>query len=68
MCIGGRCEALVSSLDLVPLFYRTVGAKPPPTLQGVDLWPVLQSPDDADPPRTEVFSENQGRVVSQACT
>ena len=63
VCAGGRSRALVSSLDLVPLFYRTVGAPLPPTLQGVDLRPVLAAPAEAEPPRTEVFSENQGRVM-----
>ena len=41
---GGRCPALISTLDLVPLFYRTCGLEPPPVVQGVDPTPLLRDP------------------------
>jgi arylsulfatase A-like enzyme len=58
---GQRCRSLVSTLDLVPLFYNTCGVKPPPGLQGLELAPLL-----ADPSRTlreTVVSENLGAVM-----
>jgi hypothetical protein len=41
---GGRCPALISTLDLVPLFYRTCGLEPPPVVQGIDPTPLLRDP------------------------
>jgi arylsulfatase len=53
---GSRCPALVSSLDLVPLFYDALGVDKPDTLQGQDLRPLLSDPDA--PFREHVFSES----------
>jgi choline-sulfatase len=58
---GQRCPALVSLLDLVPLFYGVAGVEPPPTLEGVDLTPLLQAP--TGPGRSAVFSENLGALM-----
>ncbi len=58
---GQRCPALVSMLDLVPLFYRTCGVTPPPTLEGADLSPLLSDPTGTI--RDEVFSENLGMTM-----
>jgi choline-sulfatase len=58
---GRRCAALVSLLDLVPLFYRVAGVEPPPALQGVDISPLLAEPDR--PHREAVVSENLGAVM-----
>jgi choline-sulfatase len=59
---GHRCPALVSLLDLTPIFYRACGVvTPPPTLEGADLTPLL-----ADPTRTireVVVSENLGQAM-----
>ena len=58
---GGRCASLVSTLDVVPLFYNTCGAAVPATVQGMDLRPAL-----ADPTKTVrpyVVSELQGRTM-----
>jgi choline-sulfatase len=58
---GARTAALTSTLDLVPLFYRTLGQEAPRAVQGVDPTPVLQDPTARV--RTHVFSELQGRVM-----
>jgi arylsulfatase A-like enzyme len=58
---GQRCPSLVSLLDLVPLIYRTCGVEPPPTLQGLDLFPLLANP--AATLRDAVFSETMGRAM-----
>ncbi|HEX2517207.1 MAG TPA: sulfatase-like hydrolase/transferase [Chloroflexota bacterium] len=58
---GGRCPALISTLDLVPLFYRTCGLEPPPVVQGIDPTPLLRDP--FAPGRAFVFSELQGRTM-----
>jgi arylsulfatase len=58
---GARCAALVSTLDLVPLFYRTCGVEVPAAVQGVDPTPLLADPSGRL--RTHVVSELQGRVM-----
>ena len=58
---GQRCRALVSTLDLVPLFYRAMGVEPPATLQGVDVSPLLAEPTREH--REWVVSENSGAVM-----
>lgn len=58
---GQRCAALVSLLDLVPVFYRTCGVPPPPTLESADLTPLLADP--AGTIRDAVFSENLGQAM-----
>lgn len=58
---GGRCASLVSTLDLVPLFYNTCGTTAPPTLQGVDPTPLLRDPSGTL--RSHVFSELLGRAM-----
>jgi arylsulfatase len=58
---GGRCPSLVSTLDLVPLFYRACGLQPPPTVQGLDPTPLLAEP--ARTLRTAVYSELLGRAM-----
>jgi len=63
---GSRSSSLVSSLDLVPLFYRTFGIEPPETLQGEDVSKLLQNPDFQL--RDRVFCENLGRSMVQTRT
>ena len=58
---GRRCASLVSTLDLVPLFYKTCGVEPPPTLQGIDIKPALSDPSVTL--RETVFSENIGATM-----
>ncbi|MGH2355576.1 MAG: sulfatase family protein [Chloroflexota bacterium] len=58
---GQRCRSLVSTLDLVPLFYQTCGVEAPPTLQGMDVSPLLADPSDTL--RHTVFSESAGAVM-----
>ena len=58
---GKRCASLVSTLDLVPLFYRACGVEPPDTLQGIDLTPALTDP--AASVRDTVYSENLGAAM-----
>ncbi len=60
---GQRCASLVSTLDLVPLFYRACDVDPPDTLQGEDLTALLQNP--AASVRDAAFSENLGRAMVQ---
>ena len=58
---GQRSPALVSTLDLVPLFYRACDAELPPTLQGEDIAPLFDNPTSSI--RDAVFSEIQGRTM-----
>ena len=58
---GQRRTSLVSHLDLLPLFYRTCGVVPPPTLEGVDLSPLLSDPTGAV--RDTVYGEIMGRMM-----
>jgi arylsulfatase A-like enzyme len=57
---GARCHSLVSTLDLVPLFYRMCGVEAP-AIQALDLSPLL--PDPSQTLRETVVSENQGAVM-----
>ena len=59
---GQRSPALVSTLDLVPLFYRACDAPLPQTLQGEDITPLFVNP--ASSIRNAVFSEIQGRTMA----
>ena len=63
---GVRSPALVSTLDLVPLFYHACSAEPPNTLQGADIRPLFQNPADAI--REAAFSEIGGRVMVRTLT
>ena len=58
---GERASSLVSTLDLVPLFYNACGARPPDTLQGEDVRPIFD--DTSTKIRSEVFSEIGGRMM-----
>jgi len=58
---GQRSPALVSTLDLVPLFYRACDAELPRSLQGEDIAPLFEDP--AGSIRDAVFSEIQGRTM-----
>ncbi len=58
---GQRSPALVSSLDLVPLFYRACEAELPSSLQGEDITPLFDNPSGSI--RDAVFSEIQGRTM-----
>jgi choline-sulfatase len=58
---GRRCPALISTMDLVPLFYATCGAEAPAAVQGIDPTPVLRDP--AATLRPHVFSELLGRAM-----
>jgi iduronate 2-sulfatase len=58
---GRRCAALVSTLDLVPLFYHTCGVTPPTTLESADITPLLADP--AGTIRDLVFCENLGTTM-----
>jgi arylsulfatase len=58
---GRRCASLVSTIDLVPLFYRTCGIEPPASLQGVDIRPALADP--AVTLRNSVICENLGATM-----
>ena len=60
---GQRVQSLVSTLDLVPLFYQTLDLDPPDTLQGQNLGDLLTNPEGAI--RDAVFSENGGRTMVQ---
>ena len=63
---GTRSESLVSTLDLVPLFYNTFETTPPPTLQGEDIRPLFSDP--ADTIRDHAFSEIGGRMMVRTRT
>ena len=56
-----RSASLVSTLDLIPLIYRTCDVAPPQTLQGMDISPLLENPSACI--RDAAFSEIEGRVM-----
>ena len=58
-----RCPSLVSTLDLIPLFYHTCETKPPSTLQGEDISVLLQDPNARI--RETAFSEIANRIMVQ---
>jgi len=58
---GRRSPSLISTLDLVALFYRCAGLDIPPSVQGLDPTPVLADPESTL--RTHVFSELANRVM-----
>lgn len=60
---GARSASLVSTLDLIPLFFHTCGVEPPDTLQGNDLRDLLDDP--AATLREAVYCELDGRVMVQ---
>jgi len=57
-----RCPGLVSSLDVVPLFYEVCQTPVPEGLQGASILPMLTEPSAAG--RDCVFSENGGRAMA----
>lgn len=59
--VNQRSTALVSTLDLVPLFYNACEAKAPNTLQGEDIRPLFQDPKSQI--REAAFSEIGGRTM-----
>lgn len=63
---GGRSPALVSTVDLVPLFYRACDAELPGTLQGKDIRTLFQDPDHAL--HEAVFSAIGGRMMARTRT
>jgi len=58
-----RCGALVSTLDLIPLFYQTCELDAPDTLQGEDIAHLLRDPSASL--RAAVYSELSGRAMVQ---
>ncbi|MBT5832540.1 MAG: sulfatase-like hydrolase/transferase [Candidatus Latescibacteria bacterium] len=56
-----RSAALVSSLDLVPLFYNACETEAPNTLQGEDIRPLFNDPSTTI--REAAFSEIGGRMM-----
>ncbi len=58
---SARSSGLVSSIDLVPLFYDACGVAPPQGLQGHNLRALLDEPNNSI--RERVFSELQGRTM-----
>jgi choline-sulfatase len=58
---GARCGGLVSTIDLVPLFYQACGVEAPKGLQGENVGALLEDPAGTIRPR--VFSEIKGRTM-----
>lgn len=58
---GQHSPARVSTLDLVPLFYRACDAELPRSLQVEDITPLFANP--AGSIRKAIFSEIQGRTM-----
>jgi arylsulfatase len=56
-----RCNSLVSTVDMVPLFYESCGVEAPAGLQGENLRALLDDP--AASIRERVFCELQGRTM-----
>jgi arylsulfatase A-like enzyme len=63
---GTRASSLVSTLDLVPLFFETCETDQPPTLQGEDIRPVFRDP--AATIRDYAYSEIGGRMMVRSQT
>jgi arylsulfatase A-like enzyme len=63
---GSRSEALVSTLDLVPLFYNTCETTPPQTLQGEDIRTLFADPSNSI--RDHAFCEIGGRMMVRTRT
>jgi arylsulfatase A-like enzyme len=60
---GARAGSLVSTIDLMPLFYQTCGLTPPDTLQGEDVSRLLADPSATL--REEAFCEITGKAMVQ---
>ena len=58
---GQRCPALVSTMDIVPLFYRSCGITPPGSLQSADISDLLDNPTATI--REAAFSEISNRAM-----
>ena len=58
---GARTNSLVSTLDIVPLFYQTCQLEPPLGLQGQIIRDLLD--DRTAALRHQVFSEMMGRTM-----
>ena len=58
---GARTNSLVSTLDIVPLFYQTCQLEPPLGLQGQIIRDLLDDPTAAL--RHQIFSEMMGRTM-----
>lgn len=54
---GGRCDQLVSNIDLAPTLLEAAGLSPPATMDGRSFLPLLSSPDQQDPNRTALLYE-----------
>jgi arylsulfatase len=63
---GSRSASLVSTLDLVPLFYHTCDTPAPETLQGEDIRPLLADPSCEI--RKAAYSEIGGRMMVRTRT
>ena len=63
---GSRTGSLVSTLDLIPLFYEACETPPPPTLQGEDIRPVFHDPSATI--RDYAYSEIGGRMMVRSQT
>lgn len=63
---GSHAASLVSTLDLVPLFYDACETDPPPTLQGEDIRPMLSNPSVSI--REHAYSEIGGRMMVRTQT
>ncbi|MEZ4729561.1 MAG: sulfatase-like hydrolase/transferase [Caldilineaceae bacterium] len=61
--VGQRCASLVSTLDLIPLFFQTCGVEPPSTVQGEDIGVLLRDPNATL--RQAAFCELTGRAMVQ---
>ncbi len=63
---GQRADSLISSLDLVPLFYHACDTDPPSGLQGEDIRPIFDDPSVSI--RDHVFCEIGGRMMVRTRT
>ena len=63
---GQRADSLISTLDLIPLFYNACETKAPPGLQGEDIRPLFENPSASI--RDRVFSEIGGRMMVRTKT
>ncbi|MBK35182.1 MAG: hypothetical protein CME26_06585 [Gemmatimonadetes bacterium] len=63
---GNRADSLISTLDLVPLFYDACETERPKGLQGEDIQPIFDNPSASI--RDHVFCEIGGRTMVRTRT
>ena len=59
---GGRIDAAVEAIDVMPTIFSLLGIDPPYPFQGRDLAPLMMGDEDGNRERVR-FSENRGGIA-----